>query len=80
MFSEPQPYTLIQVKKDSFTWLAFLGGIVTMLGLVLAFYIQPFRVWAVKEDSGMWTVYGSSPKGGLLFKEKFERAAQSGSS
>ncbi|MBP5168769.1 MAG: cytochrome c biogenesis protein ResB [Oscillospiraceae bacterium] len=80
VFSEPQPYTLIQVKKDSFTWLAFLGGIVTMLGLVLAFYIQPFRVWAVKEDSGMWTVYGSSPKGGLLFKEKFERAAQSGSS
>ena len=79
VFSQPQSYTLIQAKKDSFTWLAFLGGIVTMIGLFLAFYIQPARVWAVREASGSWTVYGSSPKGGVLFKEKFEKAVQSDS-
>ncbi len=79
VFSQPQSYTLIQAKKDSFTWLAFLGGIVTMIGLFLAFYIQPARVWAVRNTSGTWTVYGSSPKGGVLFKEKFEKAVQSGS-
>ena len=79
VFSEPQNYTLIQAKKDSFTWLAFLGGIVTMIGLVLALYIQPARVWAVQDDSGTWTVFGSCPKGGVLFKEKFEEAVKSGS-
>ena len=79
VFSEPQSYTLIQAKKDSFTQLAFLGGIVTMIGLILAFYIQPTRVWAVQDDSGTWTVFGSSPKGGVLFKEKFEEAVRSGS-
>ena len=80
VFSEPQNYTLIQAKKDSFTWLAFLGGIVTMIGLALAFYIQPARVWAVQDDSDTWTVFGSCPKGGVLFKEKFEEAVKSGSS
>lgn len=74
-FSEPRNYTLIQIKKDSFTGLAFLGGVVTMLGLFLSFYIQPRRVWAVKDENGTWTVYGACRKGGVLFKEQFRRAA-----
>ena len=42
-FTEPQSYTLIQIKKDSFTWLAFVGGIVTLAGLFLAFYRFPAK-------------------------------------
>ena len=45
-------YTLIQVKQDHFTWLALVGGLVTLLGLVLAFYIQPARAWAVRDEDG----------------------------
>ena len=72
-FSEPQSYTLIQIKSDRFTWLALLGGLLTMLGLLLAFYIQPARVWAVQTEDGSWTVFGECRKGGALFRDRFAR-------
>lgn len=75
-FTEPQNYTLIQVKKDSFTWLAFIGGIVTMIGLFLAFYLQPQTVYAVQEEDGTWTASGICKKGSMLYKEVFMRAAE----
>ena len=71
-FSDPQTYTLIQVKRDRFTYLALVGGLITLLGLVLAFYVQPRSVWAVRQSDGGWTVYGASRKGGALFRERFE--------
>lgn len=74
-FSEPQSYTLIAVKRDRFTPLALIGGLVTMLGLLLAFYVQPARAWAVRQDDGTWTVSGQSKKGGAIFREKFLQAA-----
>ena len=75
-FSEPQSYTLIQIKRDRFTWLALIGGLTTMLGLLLAFYLQPTRVWAIREPDGTWTAHGQSPKGGALFRERFLAAAE----
>lgn len=74
-FSDPQNYTLIQIKVDHFTWLALAGGLVTLLGLILAFYIQPARVWAVEGDGG-WMIHGASLKGGALFRERLQRAAE----
>ena len=72
-FTEPQSYTLIAIKRDPFTPLALLGGLVVTLGLFLAFYLQPKRVWAVKEGE-KWTLYGECRKGGVLFTEKFLKA------
>lgn len=40
-FSEPQTYTLIQIKRDSFTPLAFAGGLLVLAGLFTAFYLKP---------------------------------------
>jgi len=74
-FSRPQSYTLIQIKRDRFTWLALVGGLVTMLGLLLALYVQPARVWAIREADGSWTLRGQSTKGGALFRERFLEAA-----
>ena len=74
-FSRPQSYTLIQVKRDRFTWLALIGALTTALGLFLALYIQPEKVWALREDDGSWTLHGHSRKGGALFREKIEKAA-----
>lgn len=74
-FSEPQNYTLIQVKRDRFTPLALLGGLVTMFGLFLAFYIRPSRVYAVESENG-WTVKGYCRKGGVIFREEFNAAAK----
>lgn len=74
-FTDPQSYTLIQIKRDRFTWLALLGGLVTMLGLILSLYVQPARVWAIQGDEG-WTIYGSNRKGGALFRDRLIRAAK----
>ncbi|MBO4886198.1 MAG: cytochrome c biogenesis protein ResB [Clostridia bacterium] len=74
-FSDPQRYTLIQIKRDRFTGLALAGGLLTMLGLLLALYLQPVRVWAVQDGEGAWTLFGASRKGGVLFREEFARAA-----
>ena len=79
VFSEPRNYTLIQAKRDRFTPLALLGGLVTLLGLILAFYLQTRRVWAVEEAPGRWTLYGHSPKGGALFAERLREAAEQSS-
>ena len=43
-FSEPQSYTLIQIKKDSFTALAFTGGIIILIGLIVSLYVRPRKV------------------------------------
>lgn len=75
-FSNPQSYTLIQIKRDRFTWLALIGGLTTMLGLLLAFCVQPARVWAIRQDDGRWTLHGQCPKGGALYREAFEKAAK----
>ena len=75
-FTEPRNYTLIQVKRDRFTWLALLGGLAVMLGLALALYVQPVRVWAVRQPDGRWTAFGACPKGGALFRERFVEAAK----
>ena len=71
-FSEPQNYTLIQIKKDQFTWLAFLGGLIVLCGLVLALYLQPMRLSASRDEDGTWTVKGECRKTAPIFREQFE--------
>jgi cytochrome c biogenesis protein ResB len=75
LFREPRRYTLLAVKRDSFIILVLLGGIVTLAGLVMAFWLQPRAVWAIKEESG-WHVYGQCRKGGTLFRDEFRKAAE----
>ena len=72
-FSEPQSYTLIQVKKDSFTWLALIGGIITMSGLLLAFYLLPERLLSLRLADGTWLMAGESRKGGSIYRKRFEK-------
>ncbi|MBQ9347011.1 MAG: cytochrome c biogenesis protein ResB [Oscillibacter sp.] len=74
-FSEPQHYSLVQVNRDPFAPLVFLGGLIVTAGLFLAFYVQSAEVWAVREEDG-WRARGLSQKGGALFREQFLRAAE----
>ena len=53
-----------------------LRSLLTMLGLVLAFYLLPAKAWAVAQADGTWTILGQSRKGGALFREEFDRAAK----
>ena len=70
-FDNPRNYTLIQIKRDRFTVLALLGGLTVMLGLILAFYLQEERIWALLQEDGTWIVRGCSRKGGVLFGDRF---------
>ena len=76
VFENPRYYTLLAVKRDHFTWLVLIGGIITLAGLVLAFYLCPAAVCAVEEENGIWRVRAKSSKGGVLFRETFEKAAE----
>ena len=75
-FDNPRNYTLIQVKRDRFTFLALIGGLVVMLGLILAFYLQEARMWAVEEPDGTWTVHAACRKGGVLFADQFREKSE----
>ena len=76
-FSEAQNYTLLQVKRDSWTWLALAGGLITLLGLILAFYLQTRQLWALQEADGTWTLSGRSRKGGAFFADQVKKAIDS---
>lgn len=79
MLSEPIEYTLLRVKKDSYSWLVLIGAFLTIAGLFLALYVVPETVWAVRTDGDTWTINGRSKKLAPLFVEQFERAIKGGS-
>ena len=72
--SDPFNYTLLRVKKDSFAWVVLVGAILTALGLFCALYVVPETLWAVRDETGAWTVFGKSRKLAPLFTEQFDRA------
>lgn len=75
-FHDPQPYTLIQVKRDPFTAVAALGGLMIVVALVLAFYVRPEEVWAVRGEDGSWSVAGKCRKAGPLFEERISEVCE----
>ena len=67
IFTDPQSYTLIQIKRDPFTWLAGIGAALVMAGLFLAFYLRTAELCALRGADGSWQVMGYSRKGGEEF-------------
>lgn len=74
-FADPQPYTLIAVRRDPYTPLALLGGLVTLAGLILALYVQPASLWITAEEDGSFTIAGKCRRGGALFADELRREA-----
>ena len=62
-FSDPQQYTLIQIKRDPFTGIAAAGGLLVLVSLLLAFYLRTAELWTVSRGDGSWLVYGVCRKG-----------------
>ena len=56
IFSDPQPYTLIQIKQDRFTVIALLGGLTVIVALLLAFYLRPAQMCAAEKEDGTWLI------------------------
>ena len=76
-FVDPAPYTLIQVKRDPFTGLAALGGLLTLLALILSFYMRTAQILAVKNPERRWDIFAYSKKGGAEYLESVKKACES---
>ncbi len=76
IFRDPQPYTLIQVKRDPFSLVTAVGGILLLVGLLLAFYVRPEELWAMRQEDGSWSVAGRSRKGGKMFQDEIRRRGE----
>ncbi len=74
VFHDPQQYTLIQIKRDPFSLLAAVGGVLVMISLILAFYMYPKELWAVRGSDGIWRIGGKSRKAGSMYQEEITRA------
>ncbi len=75
-FSDPQQFTLIQLKSDPYTWIALVGGVLILAALFLSFYTRTEELWAVEQQDGSWKVAGYSRKGGILFRERIEEKTE----
>ena len=75
-FVDPQMYSLIQLKIDPFTKIAALGGLLVIVGLLLAFYLRTAELAALQQADGSWKLFGYSKKGGAEFLETVRKAAE----
>ncbi len=75
-FSDPRSYTLIQIKRDPFTPAALIGGLLTLAGLFLAFYLQAAWIRACRVEEDEWLIEAASRKGGAIFNERLKEEAQ----
>ncbi|MDO4323747.1 MAG: cytochrome c biogenesis protein ResB [Lachnospiraceae bacterium] len=74
VFHDPQQYTLIQAKRDPFSLLAAAGGVMVLFSLILAFYVHPRELWAVRDGDGIWHIGGKSRKAGTMYLEEIKNA------
>ena len=72
----PRTFTLLVARQDRFAPLALAGGIITMLGLLLAFCLQPKTLWAIRKEDGRWILRGTCRKGQALMAEQLEEAVR----
>ena len=72
----PRTFTLLVARQDRFELLALAGGVITMLGLMLAFCLQPKTLWAIRNEDGKWILRGYCRKGQALMEEQLEEAVR----
>ena len=76
----PRTFTLLVARQDRFALLALTGGIITMIGLLTAFCLQPKTLWAIRGDDGKWILRGRCRKGQALMAEALEEAVKTAES
>lgn len=72
VIKSPQMFTLVQVANDPATPIALVGAVMLMVGLYLAFYINPRHVIVIKEDGESLLRIGYV-KNDKLSKRKLEK-------
>ncbi|MDO5047888.1 MAG: cytochrome c biogenesis protein ResB [Anaerococcus sp.] len=72
VLKDPKMFTLLQVASDPARGLALLGGLILLIGLFLAFYINPKTLILVKEDTYdlLYIGQGKNDKAFTIKKDK----------
>jgi cytochrome c biogenesis protein len=73
--SEQVFYTGLQVAKDPGVWPVYIGFIIMLLGLVVAFFLSHKRLWIYIDETGNKTrvlVAGSANKNKVAFENIFD--------
>lgn len=70
----PREFTLLQIVSDPGILGATVGGIILLLGIILAFYFHPKELKAVVCRDGKTIIWGDTAKNPDIFKEELELA------
>ena len=68
-------YTGLQVAKDPGVWVVWLGCLLMVIGICMAFFMSHKRIWARVSDSGV-TLGGSASKNPAGFEISFDELVE----
>lgn len=68
-FTNPEHYSLLQLKKDNSTSVVLIGSIILLAALFIAFYMPTKEMYAENEGN-KWKIYVKSKKGNVLLKDQ----------
>ncbi len=68
----PQMFTLLQVGQDLGMKVAGFGGLILIIGIILAFYIHPKELLAFKDKNGKIRIWGKASKNQEIYKEEMD--------
>ncbi|MBU5678217.1 cytochrome c biogenesis protein ResB [Alkaliphilus sp. MSJ-5] len=70
----PRQFTLLQIVSDPGMTGATVGGLILLLGIMLAFYFHPKQLKAFESKDGRTVIWGDTAKNKDVFKEEMKLA------
>ena len=70
----PRQFTLLQIVSDPGMTGATVGGLILLLGIMLAFYFHPKQLKAFESKDGRTVIWGDTAKNKDIFKEEMKLA------
>lgn len=70
----PRQFTLLQIVSDPGMIGATVGGLILLLGIMLAFYFHPKQLKAFEGKDGRTVIWGDTAKNKDIFKEEIKLA------
>ena len=71
-FENPQLFTVLQITRDPAVYMVAAGGVLLMLGLILAFYLTTLEIWSCDLPDGRKRLFFKYKHGHTLIKDKID--------
>lgn len=75
VLENPRMFTLLQVADDPGTPFALVGGIILLIGLFLAFYMNP-KEMIIIEEGHRKSLFVNQAKNDKIFESKIEKTLE----